>query len=80
MVVDKNALAHFERVGRALADSHVVDPPPKDFRDMLARMLAINPNCGKGTKDPMGGDMPSHIAYLKFRAEWLRKNEEHETA
>lgn len=80
MPINKQAIEHFERVGRAIVESHMPDPPPKDFREMLARMFAINPNCGKGTKDPLGGDLASHLRYIKFREEWIRKKERSETS
>ncbi|MCY4095536.1 MAG: hypothetical protein OXG05_10485 [Gammaproteobacteria bacterium] len=79
MPINNKAIEHFERVGRAITKSQKPDPRPKDFQEMLARMFAINPNCIKGTKDPLGGDLASHLAYLKFREEWIRKKDGRET-
>ena len=58
---------HFNRLGRALAETHVPEPPPKDFRELIERMVAIDPNCGMGTQDPLGGDWDSHLAYFRNR-------------
>ena len=65
--VDSAALAHFAKLGRALDDTHTPEPRPKDFREIIERMLAIDPNCGKGTEDPLGGDWQSHLAYIRNR-------------
>lgn len=61
------AIAHFERLGRAFAETHVVEPRPKDFKELIERMCAIDSRCGMGTKDPLGGDWHSHLAYLRNR-------------
>lgn len=61
------AIAHFKGLGRALAATHVPEPPPKDFRELIDRMCGIDPNCGMGTDDPLGGDWHSHMAYLRNR-------------
>ena len=63
----RTASAHFERVARALADTHIVEPRPKSFAEVLERMYAIDPRCGMGTRDPLGGDWDSHLAYLHNR-------------
>ena len=69
----KAALAHFKRIGRLIAESHRPDPPPKDFADMLKRMSALDRRCGMGTKDPLGGDLDSHLAYIRYREAWVVK-------
>ena len=61
------AIAHFEGLGRALAETHVVEPRPKDFKELIERMCAIDSRCGMGTEDPLGGDWHSHLAYLRNR-------------
>ncbi|MCY3857605.1 MAG: hypothetical protein OXG25_01710 [Gammaproteobacteria bacterium] len=80
MPINEKAIKHFERVGRTIVASHVPDVPPTNFHDMLDRMFAINPNWGKGTNDSLGEDLPSHLAYLRFREAWIRKKEGRETA
>ena len=65
--MNTEAIAHFERLGRALAKTHVPEGPPKDFRELVERMRAIDPDCGMGTEDPLGGDWESHLAYLRNR-------------
>ena len=65
--VDNAALAHFAKLGRALVDTHTPEPRPKDFREIIERMLAIDPNCGMGTENPLGGDWQSHLAYIHNR-------------
>lgn len=58
---------HFNRLARALAETHVAEPPAKDFRELIERMAAIDPNSGMGTHDPLGGDWESHLAYFRNR-------------
>ena len=67
------AIAHFERLGRALAETHVVEPRPKDFRELIDRMYAIDSRCGMGTEDPLGGDWHSHLAYLRNRRTLMKR-------
>lgn len=73
MLKGKEALAHFERVGRALAKSEPAEPLPRTPDEVIDRMLAIDPNSGMGSKDPMGGDLASHIAHVKFFSAWVEK-------
>lgn len=73
----RTASAHFERVARALAETHFVEPRPKSFADMLERMYAIDPSCGMGTEDPLGGDWDSHLAYLHNRQILIEHRREH---
>ena len=70
---DKEAIEHFERLGRAIAQSNVPDLSRRNHLEVLERMLAIDPRCGQGTKDPLGGDLVSHLAYLKYREAWVKK-------
>ena len=67
------ALAHFRTLGKALAETHRPEPPPRDLTEVIQRMLAIDPNCGKGTPDPLGGDWPSHLAYVRNRAKLMER-------
>ena len=69
----KDAIAHFERLGRAIAESERPDSPPKDFKELLYRMRALDRKFGMGTKDPLGGDLSSHLAYLEYREAWVAK-------
>lgn len=61
------AIEHFRQLGRALAETHVAEGPPKDFRELIERMCAIDPASGMGTADPLGGDWDSHVSYLRNR-------------
>lgn len=61
------ATKHFQRLGRALAETHAPEGPPKDFQELIDRMCAIDPSSGMGTEDPLGGDWDSHLAYLRAR-------------
>ena len=70
---NKKAIEHFEQLGRAIAKSHVPDHAPRNHLEVLERMAAIDPRCGQGTKDPLGGDLASHLAYLKYREAWVKK-------
>ncbi len=65
--MNAKAIEHFERLGRALAETHVPEGPPRDFRELIDRMCAIDPLSGMGTEDPLGGDWDSHLAYLRAR-------------
>ncbi|MXY51324.1 MAG: hypothetical protein F4Y86_02170 [Gammaproteobacteria bacterium] len=67
------ALAHFAALGKALAETQRPEPPPRDLTEVIERMLAIDPNCGRGTPDPLGGDWPSHLAYVRNRAKLLER-------
>ena len=69
---NRKDIEHFERLGKAIAASHVPDPLPKNHLEVLAIMEAIDLRSGMGTKDPRGGDLPSHISYLEYRDSWLR--------
>lgn len=66
-MANTEAMAHFKRLGRTMAETRVVEPRPKDFRELIDRMCAIDSRCGMGTEDPLGGDLPSHLAYLENR-------------
>ena len=77
MPTNKEAIEHFKRVGRALAESHVADPLPKDLTAVINRMKAIDRRSLMGTDDPMGGDLASHQAYLEFRDAWVKKRATH---
>ena len=77
-MTNKKDIAHFERLGRAIAKSRIPDPTPRDHLEVLARMEALDPNCGMGTEDPLGGDLPSHLAYLANRDAWVRKRRQHD--
>ena len=37
-------------------------------------MKEIDPRSGMGTEDPLGGDLHSHLAYIRFREEWVKKH------
>jgi len=65
--MDAEAIEHFRRLGRALAETHVAEGPPKDFQELIERMCAIDPASGMGTADPLGGDWDSHVPYLRNR-------------
>ena len=65
--MNAEAIEHFERLGRALAETHVAEGPPQDMRELIERMCAIDPASGMGTDDPLGGDWDSHLAYLHNR-------------
>ena len=67
MPVNKKALEHFKRVGRTIAKSRVSEPLPRTLREVNDRMMKIDSRSGKGTTDPMGGDLASHRAYVRFR-------------
>ena len=67
------ALAHFDALGRALARTHRPEPVPKDLAEVIERMLAIDPKCGTGTADPLGGDWLSHVAYVRNRARLVKR-------
>ena len=71
----KDALAHFKRVGRLIAENRVCEPHPRTLTDVIDSMVRIDPRCGKGTKDPLGGDLASHMAYIKNRRAWIDKKE-----
>ena len=73
----QRAIAHFERLGRALAETHVPEPPPGSFRELVDRMCALDPNCGMGTEDPLGGDLASHLAYLRNRKRLMDRRQDH---
>ena len=73
MPVNKKAIDHFKRLGRAIAKSREIEPLPRTGRYVIERMMAIDPRCGMGTEDPLGGDLASHIAYIRFREEWVQK-------
>ncbi len=68
---------HFNRLGRALAQAHVCEPRPKDFRELIERMVAIDPNSGMGTQDPLGGDWDSHLAYFRNRQMLMNRKGRH---
>lgn len=61
------ASAHFERLGRAMVETRIIEPRPKSFGEMIGRMCAIDRRCGWGTQDPLGGDWDGHLAYLHNR-------------
>ena len=69
------ALAHFDALGKALAQTHRPEPTPRDLTEVIERMLAIDPNCGTGTPDPLGGDWQSHLAYVRNRAKLIKRLE-----
>lgn len=73
MPLNKKAIEHFEHVGRLIAKYRVSEPLPRTPSEVIDRMLAIDPRSGMGTKDPLGGDLVSHLAYIEFREEWVRK-------
>ena len=70
---NKSDIAHFERLGRSIAKSRVYEPLPRTLREVVGRMLAINPRCGMGTYDLLGGDLASHLAYIEYREAWVKK-------
>ena len=70
------ALAHFERLGRALVETHTPEPAPVGFGEIIDRMLAIDPECGMGTTDPLGGDWQSHLAYIRNRRALAQRTRE----
>lgn len=74
VMASSEAMAHFERLGRAMAETRIVEPRPKDFRELIDRMCAIDSRCGMGTEDPLGGDLPSHLAYLGNRKVLLERS------
>lgn len=65
--MNAEAIEHFRRLGRALAETHVAEGPPRDFQELIERMRAIDPASGMGTTDPLGGDWDSHVSYLRNR-------------
>lgn len=71
--VNKEAIEHFERLDRAIAESHVLEPPLKDHLEVLDRLMAIDPRCSSGSEDPLGGDLASHLTYLEYREAWVKK-------
>lgn len=73
MGINKRTISHFERVGRAIAQVRVCDPLPRTLKDVVDRMAAMDLRCGMGTKDPLGGDLASHLAYLEYREAWVKK-------
>ena len=73
MLKGKDALAHFERVGRALAATERPEPLPRTPQEVIDRMVAIDPRSGMGSKDPMGGDLASHVAHVEFMRAWQKK-------
>ena len=70
---NKKAIAHFEHVRRLIAKYRVGEPLPRTTNQVIDRMLAIDPRSGMGVKDPLGGDLVRHLAYVEFREEWVRK-------
>ena len=74
MPINKKAIEHFERLGRAIAANRVCEPLPRTLQEVNDRMMQIDSRSGKGTNDPMGGDLASHRAYIKFREEWRKKH------
>ena len=76
MLRDKDTLAHFNRLGRAIAKSRITEPLPRDPRDVMRAMCEIDSRSGKGTKDPFGGDLASHIAHIRFFRDWVVKQED----
>lgn len=72
-MTDENPRAHFERIGKLIARSATIEPRPKDLRDLFHRMYTIDPNCGMGTEDPLGGDLSSHLAYIEYREAWVKR-------
>lgn len=73
MPVDRETIQHFERLGRVIAETRPCEPLPRTIKDVFEQMVAIDARFVKGTKDPLGGDLPSHLAYLEFRQAWLRR-------
>ena len=69
----KKAIEHFERLGRVIAESRMCEPLPPSQRDVFDRMRAIDARCGAGTKDPLGEDLASHLAYIEYREAWVTK-------
>ncbi len=69
----ETALAHFERLGRALVETHTPEPAPASFGEIIERMLAMDPQCGMGTADPLGGDWQSHLAYIRNRRALMQR-------
>ena len=37
-------------------------------------MLAIDPGCGMGTDNPLGGDWQSHLAYIRNRQMLMQRS------
>ena len=73
MPINKQAIEHFKHKGRVLADSHVADPLPEDLSYVIRRMKRISRRSLMGTENPLGGDLPTHLAYLEFRDAWAKK-------
>ena len=76
MLKGKDALDHFERVGRALAKTRVRERLPRTTQEVLKQMRAIDSRSGRGTPDPMGGDLSSHVAHVEFFRAWVEKHGE----
>ncbi len=73
MPVNKKALDHFERLGRAIARTRVVEPLPRTGRSVFEQMKKIDPRSGMGTDDFFDGDLASHVAYIEYREAWVKK-------
>ena len=73
--MNAEAIKHFRRLGRALAETPVADGPPRDFQELIERMCAIDPDSGMRTEDPLGGDWDSHLAYLRNRRILLERKD-----
>lgn len=73
MPVNKEAIAHFERLGRAIARTRVIEPLPRTGRYVIDQMKKIDVRSGMGTDDFFDGDLASHVAYIEFREAWVKK-------
>lgn len=70
MTIDKEAIEHFKHKGRVIAATRVCEPLPRTLQEVNDQMKKISARSGKGTKDPMGGDLASHLAHIKCLKDW----------